>query len=442
MGIDNTSRKALSGLFSAALTLALISCASTEPSDQAGNAPAASQPSSESDAMHFSFTPPSGKTLFFMGQDIDTLHEFVADTGVEPAAVTAYASADLTGVFHRFPESHGSLDLPSYVQDYPDATLAIGLWMKSTYVRIANEEPGAIKNVERLIDNLKTLERPVLLRIGYEADGYWNGYAPEKYREAFQVISRIIQEKQAYNVSRVWQIAAYCAAMDGSHGSFQERSNTYFGEDYDAWYPGDEHVDWVAFSYFSQPRDCLTETTQKAAGGLPEGFGQLSDVDAEGNSLAIDNVIDYLASKNKPIFVAEASPKYYWIEKGEYKPDANSHIENLQAVSAEDIWQGWYEPFFAFLERHQESIRAVSYINMHWDAWTGWRCDLRNQEAVRLGQTCQDGVWGDARVQASELIQQRFFERLDNGRYIYRLDKGNFAQLKDWDKVQELNQIK
>ncbi|BEU03816.1 hypothetical protein OAG1_26160 [Agarivorans sp. OAG1] len=379
------------------------------------------------------FLPPQGKTLMFIGQDIQTINEFVADTGVQPAAVTAYASADLTGVLNAFPESHGSLDIPGYAEDYPNATLAIGLWLKNTYKKLAEGHPRSVNNVDRLVKHLKGLNRPIMLRIGYEVDGYWNNYHPEEFKAAWKVITAAIAKNDAQNITTVWQIAGYCASMDNS--VFTETQNSFKGLDYDAWYPGDEHVDWLGLSYFSQPRDCLSDTAKNAAGGLPSAFGSLSDVDEQGNSLALDNIIAYLNAKDKPIFVAEASPKYYWIERGEYKPDADTTVNNLQKVSGEQIWQDWYEPFFDFLKRHQQSIRAVSYINMHWESFAGWSCDIKNTRAVKLGLTCKDGIWGDARVQVNPYIKQQFFNRLDNGKYIYRQEDGGFDQLSGWTEA-------
>ena len=375
------------------------------------------------------FVPPRDKTLLITGQDIDTIRNYVNDTAVTPSGVTSYVSADLTGVLTRINDSKGPLDLQSYINEFPDSVLAVGLWMVSTYRSIGSSSAQQ-QQVDRLISVLKNSNRPVLLRIGYEVDGSWNAYDPAFFKSAWEYIVYSIRKQQAYNISTVWQLAAYCGTLN--NGIQNETTNTFRGLDYDAWYPGDDLVDWVGFSYFSQNNDC---PGNNLPGGLPDGFGSLADVDNQGRSLALQNVVDYLKSKNKPIFIAEASPKFYWTGQKLYKPTTDPLINDVQSVTAQQIWDGWYEPFFSFVEQNRDSIRAVAYINMHWDSFPGWNCDLTNQAAIRQRQTCNDGVWGDARIQADNLIQTNWFARLNSGSYLYQEEAGLFSMLSDWDNI-------
>ena len=68
---------------------------------------------------------------------------------------------------------------------------------------------------------------------------------------------------------------------------------------------------------FSQDTDCLTNNLD---GGLPAEFGNLDDINDDEQSIAIDNILHYLMSKDKPILIAESAPKYFHTGNLTYKP--------------------------------------------------------------------------------------------------------------------------
>lgn len=72
----------------------------------------------------------------------------------------------------------------------------------------------------------------VLLRIGYECTGPWNGYEPASYVAAFQRVASLLR---AYGLplATVW-----CVEGGWSHTA-------------EGYYPGDTHVDWFSVDLFS-----------------------------------------------------------------------------------------------------------------------------------------------------------------------------------------------
>ena len=85
----------------------------------------------------------------------------------------------------------------------------------------------------RLLGRFFEQERqPLLVRIGYECTGPWNGYQPDSYIRAFQRVARMLRET-SIEVATVWCV---------------EGGWTGPADDY---YPGDEHVDWCSVDLFS-----------------------------------------------------------------------------------------------------------------------------------------------------------------------------------------------
>ena len=134
--------------------------------------------------------PPDDRTLFFIGQDIDTVNTYVNDLSTTPAGVTAYVSVNGAGIFTRFEEGHGDLDLDSYLAGFPQSALAIGLYMVGQEENIADQDEEILRHLHALLEKLKTCQSPYLLRIGYEVDGYWNNYdlmRLSKHGNTFQI---------------------------------------------------------------------------------------------------------------------------------------------------------------------------------------------------------------------------------------------------------------
>ena len=161
----------------------------------------------------------------------------------------------------------------------------------------------------------------VFLRIGYEFDGAWNaGYEDaDRFRRVFRhIVDRLRSGPRAANVRFVWQASASPLddILDGER------------EDISAWYPGDDYVDWLAFSWFLHPDEAPT------TGARPPTARQLAQ-----------EVLTLAETSGKPVMVAEAAPQGYDLGRltrrftGPLWDGAAGSGERV--LSAEEIWSAW-----------------------------------------------------------------------------------------------------
>jgi len=161
-----------------------------------------------------------------------------------------------------------------------------------------------------------------------------------------------------------WQGAANC---DG----------TFEGHPISAWYPDDEYVDWVSLSYF-----------------IPE---------AECANAPLEEMIAFAREHDKPLLIAEATPKRYDIQNLTFSKDGRNYEER----SAAEIWHEWYAPFFDFIYSNADVIRGVAYINARWDDQFMW------------GPPYNSGYWGDSRVEANDLVFTQWQAELEKERWLH-----------------------
>lgn len=165
------------------------------------------------------------------------------------------------------------------------------------------------KQLADLCTGLKSLDRPVFLRIGYEFNAPWNGYAPDTYIAAFRHIATTLRACQANAVALVWDFAPA-----GGHN------------DYMSFYPGDDFVDWWAINLFDAP-DLTGPTT----------IHFLNDA----------------AAHRFPVMIGESTPRGIPVTTG------------AQAI------HDWYQPYFDLIHRFPQ-IKAFSYINWDWRIYPQW----------------------------------------------------------------------
>ena len=247
-----------------------------------------------------------------------------------------------------------------------------------------NDHPGAIGDLLRgaydtEIDQIARFARFVrgtlFLRIGYEFDGAWNrGYEnPDRYADAFRYIVDRIRRHPIDNVVFVWQASASTTddIIDGRH------------ENIAGWYPGDEYVDWIAFSWFMAP-----DAKPSVRGYEPPTPLELAH-----------EVIDFAKARGKPLMIAEASPQGFDLERSTKRNRSRlwDGPEGLgrQSVTPDEIWRAWFEPLFGLMAE-TPSIRALAYINANWDEQPMWAAPYAS------------GYWGDSRLQAAPTIAERF----------------------------------
>ena len=73
-------------------------------------------------------------------------------------------------------------------------------------------------------------------------------------------------------------------------------------------------------------------------------------------------------------------------------------------LTPEQIWERWYAPLFDLMEANADVIRALAYINCHWDTQDLW------------DPPYEQGYWGDSRLQVSPYLAERFSTAIENWR--------------------------
>ena len=303
------------------------------------------------------FAPPDGRTLFIIGQDNDTISDYLkAIPDPIPGGVTSYTSLQrLEGLDSPADYGTGLVYLDDLAKLQPQGVIALGLYMVDFLEATVAGDADA--HIDHLLSLLGSYDRPVYLRFGYEFDGTWNHYDPELFKQAWIYFRNKIQEKGVTNIAMVWQSAAY---SDG----------TYLNKPIEVWYPGDENVDWIGLSYFTQ---------------------------SSSNTAPLSDLLTFARHHNKPVMIAEAAPQHIATGNLTYSTTGQTYV----ARSADAIWQEWYAPFFAFIYENKDVIRAVAYINTNWDSQPMW------------GPPYKEGYWGDSRVQANDFILDHWLAELN-----------------------------
>lgn len=309
--------------------------------------------------IHGPFAPPTGQTLFLLGQDNDTIADYLAALPApRPGGFTSYTSLQrLEGLETPTEYGAGTMHLNQLANDHPQSVIALGLYLVGYLPAIASGQADA--NIEKLLDVLNGLDRPVFLRFGYEFDGAWNRYDPHEFVAAWKHFHARMQARSSRNVVLVWQSAAYCGG-------------TFEGHPVSDWYPGDEHVDWIGLSYFAQG-DCAYRP--------------------------LHELLEFARAHDKPVMIAESAPQRYATGALTYSTDGKTFARR----TAEQVWDEWYAPYFDFIHANADVIRAVAYVNAHWDSQPMW------------GPPYSNGYWGDSRVQANDSLTQRWLDELQRG---------------------------
>ncbi len=325
------------------------------------------------------FEPPDGQCLVFVGQELEAIggvsapfNDGYMDYFEKPAGWTMYSGINpgdtsfghvmqgLDGIFQVADWGDGASNISLQLEDddFEGMALAIGFWM------VNHEEELAAGVHDSLLlvfgEWLNSLgSRPVFLRIGYEFAGEWNGYERESYVKAFRYVRDFLENMFVTNVAFVWQ----------SHGWGEPM------ELLESWYPGDEYVDWCAFSFFNR----WDET----------------------------NMIEFARNHNKPVFIAEASPTL---------PTENVKIDNISKPTmlgdsrqAQQAWDIWFRAFFDMIQENEDVVKAFSYINCNWKSHPMWK-----------GNPVFENV--DARLQINPIIVDKWKSKMKEDRYVLASD--------------------
>jgi len=203
----------------------------------------------------------------------------------------------------------------AHVAPYPKA---LGLQLGLSFA----DKPGNPNVAERILQGefdasleevargLQRIGRPVLVRIGYEANGVWNAYDPESYVAAFRYLTTFLRP-------RVDQLATvWCVVPTHDLKTIMT---------YD---PGDRYADWWSLDLFG-PEWLTKEETSS--------FLRLAH------------------TRKKPVLIGESGPGKRSVHEGL------------------DTWRDWYVPLFDLIRKHP-GIKGFSYIHWNWPntRWPDW----------------------------------------------------------------------
>jgi hypothetical protein len=301
------------------------------------------------------YEPPDGKVIVFIGQDNasvggnDGFHDgYVENVGV-PGGITHYVYmvegwtnafgytfdvGHIDGLYTETTWGAGPMCMACYL-DSPildDSVMHLSISMEGN-----SEDRVADGSYDHLIDELIRFlndhaDTPFLIRIGYEFEGPWNGYDPENFQLAFRRIVDRLREAGVMNFATVMGSASF----DTPYATWEQ------------YYPGDEYVDWVAYSYW---------------GGNSTTGGSLQ----------------FARDHNKPVFIAESTPRAHYLDREDGR----------------EVWETWFETYFQHIEDNIDVVKAISYINCDWDAqpmWDGWgdtRIEVNDYVRMRWLETMQ-----------------------------------------------------
>ena len=311
------------------------------------------------------FEPPAGRVLVFIGQDNKSVggtgkwpHGYVDTFGV-PAGITHYV------YFSEGKENPygghfdvGTVDGLNSETEWAAGPMCMRCYLESGRLRdtvvhlsisMEHDDEQAVANglydhnIEELVEFVREYRHvPFLIRIGYEFDGEWNDYEPEAFKLAWRRIVDSLREADLTNFATV--LATY--RMDIPDDVWR----TYW--------PGNEYVDWLGYSYW------------------------------KGGTFST-KALDFARAVGKPIFIAESTPRGF----------------NMDA-SSDHVWDDWFVDYFTHIEENTDIVRAISYINTHWDADAMWH----------------GRGWGNSRIQDNAHVSAQWREKMAEDRYIHGVD--------------------
>ena len=245
------------------------------------------------------FEPPDNQTLLFIGQDLDSVGEYMDSGETKPAGLSAYSNLDnLEGLTSEALVNGRRQNVQYLIDHYPHTAIQLGLDLgRSLGPDFKDKYEDKIKELADWFN--KNKKTPFFLRIGYEFDWPGNNYSsPALYVNAYRYVVDELKRLGVKNVSYVWHSVSYDFG----------RQKT---EDY---YPGDKYVDFVGLTYFTV------------------GNGNFAE----------NQLVPFAKEHHKPVMVAEASP---W---------TGQTAKNKEQ---------WYRQFFEFVVRNNvKAIGYISQI--------------------------------------------------------------------------------
>ena len=329
------------------------------------------------------FTVLEGKVLLVIGQDLNSVREY-ASSGYfpEPGGITTYTDiATLNGLYNDADWGAGLINAKKCLKEFPSSALVIGLYMVNMLDRVISGQYD--HQIETLARFIREANRPVYLRIGYEFDGIWNNYNPEKYKVAFRYITGKLRSFLGDRKNLLFTVWQSCSSP------LNVILRNYQKPDISLWYPGDDYVDFVGLSWFLPANMKYPLNNSRKAPTQKE---------------LAEEVVSFARSHKKPVMVAEATPQGYDLSeltKASISPALDGPPgKNKTRKTPEEIWNEWFKPFFEFIYENSDVIKVVAYINADWDSQPMW------------GPPYANGYWGDSRVQVNPVIRDLWLKEI------------------------------
>jgi hypothetical protein len=160
-------------------------------------------------------------------------------------------------------------------------------------------------------EGLQAWKGNLMIRLGYEFNGHWNGYEAEPFKSAYRRVAHILRKKFGDRLALVW-----CMALDGDNHDFM------------AFFPGDDVVDWWSVDVFGEKHF---------------------------SHKALQPFLDSAHAHKRPVLIGECSPRKVPVQLGQESVDR------------------WFSPFFKMMADNP-GIKGFSYIYWDWSKtrWADW----------------------------------------------------------------------
>ncbi|WP_105616677.1 glycosyl hydrolase [Vallitalea okinawensis] len=255
--------------------------------------------------------------------------------------LTTWGYVDPDKIKETFNKSHSMiLTYATYGKSQLPKQLTSNIKESGGALQVAMEPSAGLEQVKddtyirQWASDAKEAGIPIFLRFGGEMNGNWVewGLQPELYIEKFQLVHDIMAE-EAPNVVMLWS------------------PNDIPYDNYEAYYPGDDYVDWVGVSSYA----------------VPDGNAHTDLSNYDMNPL---NKLQHIYSAygdRKPIMISEGAVAY-WAK-----------------VSPERNFDAWYqnnmERIYHYLPRLYPNIKAINYFDTNEDH-DHYRLDHINANSV------------------------------------------------------------
>jgi len=314
------------------------------------------------------FVPPNNKVLVIIGQNLTAVGGFADNTSdggyyknivrsnpqLMPGAITIYATLNNKNSFN-FEDTNNEIEQLINSNIYRNTALHLSVSIKDSNREIVQ---GLFdRGIKQLANKIKRLKRPVYLRIGYEVDNPGHGNPdPEIFKKAWRRIVRKLNNQKVENFATVFSTTL-------------QINLPLVSPNFKRYYPGDKFVDWMAFSYWGGPE-------LNARNGL----------------------IDFARKHNKPVMIAESAPMF-------------SRLNNNSLVFLNNLlWHTFYQPYFNFIKRNSDVIKAFHYISADWGL----------QNHIWLSNPIYFGfIDMNTQVHTNSYIKSRWIKELNNPIYMH-----------------------